>query len=153
MERKVAKKAEELNKQVRQLQSTLIVPGQCSYKHNTKSTKGEHFLRSTQNIRLKPPPVGRKLHGPSSPTTSQIRSLRSNTSPRVIPKKTKITPMISSGRKRKISLEPAHNQSLEIQPAKSPRNIASSVVRASAINKRPIIHTRSRRARVLHLKK
>ena len=153
MERKVAKKTEELNKQVRQLQSTLIVGGQCSNKHNTKYTKSEHFLRSTQSIRFKPPPVGRKIHGSSSTVTSQIRSLRSNTSPCIIPKKTKMTPITNSGRKRKIALEAAHHQSLEIQPAKSPRTIAASVVRASAINKQPIIHTRSRRARVLHLKK
>ena len=153
MERKVAKKTEELNKQVRQLQSALIVGGQCSNKHNTKYSKSEHFLRSTQSIRFKPSPARRNMHGSSSSVTSQIRSLRSNTSPCIIPKKSKMTPITNSSRKRKIALEAAHHQSLEIQPAKSPRTIASSVVRASAINKQPIIHTRSRRARVLHLKK
>lgn len=93
------------------------------------------------------------------PAKSQIRSLRSNTSPSAVPKNkssscsTRMASM-SANRKRKMSFETNQSlESLKIQPAKSPRNIASSVVRGSAINKRPIIHTISKRASVLHLMK
>lgn len=158
MERKVAKTTEELNKQVRQLQSTLIVAGQCSNKLTAKSKSGQHFLRSSQSIGIKPSAV-QTIRGPSSDITSKIKSLRSKTSPCMILKKnspscsTKMTP-VSSSRKRKHSMETNHSQDgFKIQPAKSPRNIATSIVRGSAINKRPIMHTRSRRARILHLKK
>ena len=159
MERKVARKTEELNKQVRQLQSSLIgANGQCPRKLNSRSTKNDHYLRSCQSVSFKPS-ISRKLNG--SPVTSQSRSLRSNNSPcSVLRKKssacsTKLSPLSASSRRKKDVLDGNHIslENIKIQSPKSPRNIASSVVRASAINKRPIIHTRSRRARVLHLKK
>ena len=153
MERKVAKKTEELNQQVRQLQSTLIVASRCSNSLTSKSTKNKHFLRSSQAMGLKPSTLGRNKR-PSG--TSKCRSLRSNTSTSVIPKNkspcsNRTTPM-SAHRKRKMCFEQSPGTT-KIQPAKSPRNISSSVVRASAINKRAIIYTRSKRARILHLKK
>merc|ERR1719411_1058413 len=155
MERKVARKTEELNKQVRQLQSTLIGAGQCSRKVKSRSSTNDHYLRSGQNVNLKPS-ISQKLHRPAIP--SQSRSLRSNNSPRSILKKkssfsTRLGPVSSSNRRTREALAASNIENMKIQSPKSPRNIASSVVRASAINKRPIIHTRSRRARVLHLKK
>ena len=155
MERKVARKTEELNKQVRQLQSTLIGAGQCSRKLKSRSTTNDHYLRSGQNVSLKPSQA-QKLH--RSTVASQSRSLRSNNSPRSILKNksscsTGLAPVSASSRRKREALAANHIENIRIQSPRSPRNIASSVVRASAINKRPIIHTRSRRARVLHLKK
>ena len=155
MERKVAKETEELNNQVRKLQSKLVVAGQRPSKSYTKSSRNQHNLRSSQSLCFKPAIVPAR-HGASSMVPSQARSLRSNATSCMSSKKTPNTcsnmKPVTSNRKRKLSLEHAV-QTFKIQPAKSPRNIAASVVRGSAINKRPIMHTRSKRARVLHLKK
>ena len=155
MERKVAKETEELNNQVRKLQSKLVVAGQRPNKSYSKSSRNQHNLRSSQSLCFKPAIVPAR-HGASSMAPSQARSLRSNATSCMSSKKTPNTcsnmKPVTSNRKRKLSLEHAV-QTFKIQPAKSPRNIAASVVRGSAINKRPIMHTRSKRARVLHLKK
>ena len=156
MERKVARKTQELNKQVQQLQSTLTGTGSIGSRLKSRSTKNDHNLRSCQSINMKPS-IAQKLH--RSPIKSQSRSLRSNNTPVSILKKkssycsTRLAPVSVSNRRRRDALGLNHNDNIKIQSPKSPRIIASSVVRASAINKRPIIHTRSRRARVLHLKK
>ena len=155
MERKVAKETEELNNQVRKLQSKLVVAGQRSNKSYSKSSRSQHNLRSSQSLCFKPTIVPAR-HGASAMVPSQARSLRSNATSCMSSKKTPNTcsnmKPVTSNRKRKLSLEHAV-QTFKIQPAKSPRNIAASIVRGSAISKRPIMHTRSKRARVLHLKK
>ena len=155
MERKVAKETEELNNQVRKLQSKLVVVGQRSNKSYSKSSRSQHNLRSSQSLCFKPTIVPAR-HGASAMVPSQARSLRSNATSCMSSKKTPNTcsnmKPVTSNRKRKLSLEHAV-QTFKIQPAKSPRNIAASIVRGSAISKRPIMHTRSKRARVLHLKK
>ena len=117
MERKVARKTEELNKQVRQLQSTLIGAGQCSRKLKSRSTTNDHYLRSGQNVSLKPSQA-QKLH--RSTVASQSRSLRSNNSPRSILKNksscsTGLAPVSASSRRKREALAANHIENIRIQ--------------------------------------